>query len=290
MMKLKLSLKNSVRPALLFSLLICFNLTGCQCRPIEPTYKEENLISTVKQICKDEYSLDVATGRTPTTLWVYAPVDKILHKDYGKQEDKIFDDEITEKLRNILITIGRVLLSSDHTPEFFVLVISDIKIGIDYAIFANVLDIKKTYADSMPFTETQKRYVFRFALAPQAIGDKTGKHIQIYDIKLGDFLAQQITQRVSIIFQGEDFKKYFKLEKIDGLFNNGNFIFAYSIRETTRPDKGINAMKEILDTAAYCIRTYEFGDFNTLEINDLLRQDKLILNRQEILTRPLSPK
>lgn len=285
-MKLKLSLKNLVKAALLFSLLICIIFTGCKGK-IEPTYKEENLTSLVKQICKDEYQLDVITARTPTTLWVYAPLSKILHKDYGKKEDKIFDEEMVDKLRNILTTIGRVLVSSDRTPEFFVLVASDINIGLDYAIFANVLDIKKSYAGFIPFTETQKRYVIKFGLAAEAIGDTTGRHVQIYDIRLQDFLAQQIAQRIASLFQAEGLNKYFKVEKSDGMFNNGTFIFAYSIKEILKPEKNINVMKEILKTITYCIKTYEFQDFSSLEITDLLTQDKLVLSRQEIWVRPM---
>jgi len=285
-MRLKLFLRNSVKPALLFSLLICIILTGCKGR-IEPTYKEENLISLVKQICKDEYNLDVVTARTATTLWVYAPLSKILHKDYGKKEDKIFDEEMVDKLRNILTAIGRVLISSDHTPEFFALVASDINIGLDYAIFANVLDIKKSYAGFIPFTETQKRYVIKFRLSPEAIGDTTGKHVQIYDIRLPDFLAQEIAQRIAIQFQGEDLKKYFKVEKSDGRFNNGTLIFAYSIQEVSKPEKNIYVMREILKTITYCIKTYEFRDFSSLEINDLVTQDKLVLSKQELWARPM---
>jgi hypothetical protein len=285
-MRLKLSLRNSVRLALLFNLLICGNLIGCK-GPIEPTYKEENLVSEVKQICKNEYNLEVVTGRTPTTLWVYAPLTKILHKDYGKEQDKIFDEEIVEKLRNILTTIGRVLISSDRTPEFFGLVASDINLGLDYAIFANALDIKKAYAGFIPFTEMQKRYIIKFNLSPTAIGDTTGKHVQIYDITLRNFLALQIAQRISGQFQQEGLSKYFKVEKSDGLFDNNTFIFSYSIKEILKPEKNINVMKEILKTITYCIKTYEFQDFSTLEINDLVAQDKLVLSKQELWARPM---
>ncbi|MFH0913496.1 MAG: hypothetical protein V1884_04370 [Candidatus Omnitrophota bacterium] len=287
MMRLKLSLRNTVRLALLFNLLIYVNLTGCKVRPIEPTYKEEELVSQVKQICKDEYGLDVITGRTPTTLWVYAPLSKILHQDYGKKDDKVFDEEILEKLRNILTTIGRVLISSNHTPEFFGLVASDINIGLDYAIFANTLDIKKSYAGFIPFTEMQKRYIIKFGASPAAIGDTTGKHVQIYDVTLGNFLAQQIAQRISGQFQAEGFNKYFKVEKSDGLFNNNAFIFAYSIKEILNPEKNVNVMKEILRTITYCIKTYEFRGFSNLEITDLVTQDKLVLSKEELWARPM---
>lgn len=287
-MKSKPSLRNSARPALLFKFILIpiFALAGCA-GPIEPTYKEKDLAPLVKKICKDEYNLEVVTGRTVNTLWVYAPLERILHKEYGKKEDKVFDEEVIEKLRNILTTIGRVLISSDTSPEFFVLVASDTNIGLDYVIIANVLDIKKSYAGFIPFTEAQKRYLIKLKLAPEAAGDSTGKHVYIYNIELANFIAEQIAQRIAVQFQDDNLKKYFKLDKSEGEFKDGSFIFSYAIEETLKPDKNINVMKEILNTVTYCLKTYEFRNFSLVEINDLLRQDRLILSNKEVLARPM---
>ena len=138
---------NSVKAALLlFSFFLYLNLSGCQ-NSLEPTFKEEDIPELVKQILKDEYKLDVITERTETTLWIYVPLPKILDKDYGVKEGKFFDEEMTDKLRNILSTVGRVVLSSNKAPEFFALWASDINIGLDYIIIGNVLDIKKSYGN-----------------------------------------------------------------------------------------------------------------------------------------------
>lgn len=300
MMKSKLSLRNSIKPALLFSLFISIFLYGCQSN-IEPTYKENDIPSLVQKICKDEYNLDVTTQRTPTTLWIYAPLEKILHKDFGTEADKIFDEEISDKLRNILTAIGRVLISSDNTPEFFSLVTSDIKIGLDYIIICNVLDIKKTYAGFTPWTESNKRYVLKFTANPEAIGDIEGKHLKIYNITLPDFLADQITQRINIYFQNETQGKYFKIEKLNGRFDSsnlmaekssnnteeGNFIFDYSINQISKPAQEINTAKEILKIISYCVKTYEFNDFAAVELNDLSdTKNNITLNKKAILAIP----
>lgn len=288
MMKLKPSSKNSVSAGLLFLLnfLLSFNLTGCQ-NPIEPTYKEKNIPSIVKKICQEEYNLEVTTKRTPTTLWIYAPLNQILDKDYGKKEGKIFDEGMVDKLRNILMTVGRVLISSDNTPEFFALLASDINLGLDYTLIGNALDIKKSYANFIPWTEANRRYVIKLETTPEAIGDKTGTHLNAYDIKLPNFLADQIAQRIGAYFQAEDLKKYFKVEKSTGAFSNNTFTFEYSIEKISPPPKEIDIQKEILDTITYCIRTYEFKDFAMVELKDLVTQDKLLLNRAVILGRPL---
>jgi len=287
MMRLKLSSRNLVKAALLlFSFSLYINLSGCQNSP-EPTFKEEDIPYLVKQICKDEYKLDVITQRSETTLWIYVPLAKILHKDYGIKEGKILDEEMTDKLRNILSTVGRVVLSSNNAPEFFALWASDINIGLDYIIIGNVLDIKKSYADSLPFTELNKRYVMKFTINPEAIQDTVGRHLKFYSIRLPDFLTQQIIQRISVEFQGEGLKKYFKVEKIDGIFNNDTFILEYSIKPLAKPDKTIDVTKEILSTITYCIKIYDFQDFSRVQINDLVTQEKLVLNKAAILAEPM---
>lgn len=289
MMRLKPYLKNSVRPALLFSIAIAtlVSLSGCL-EQTEPTYtyKEENIPEAVKQVCKDEYDLDVTARRTPTTLWIYIPLSKILHKDYGIKEEKIFDEEMMGKLRNILTTIGRVVISSDKTPEFFALVASDIQLGLDYIFIGNVLDIKKSYAGFIPWTEANRRFVVRLKLVPEAVGDVTGEHLKAYDIKLSDFLAEQIAQRISIQFQEESLKKYFRIRDSRGRFLSDTFVFEYSIEQISNPEKEIDIKKEILNTITYCIKTYEFKDFSTVEIIDLFTQSKSVLNQAAIWAGP----
>lgn len=285
MMKSKLFLKNSIKSALRFSLFLSIFFYGCQSN-IEPTYKENDIPAVVKKICLNEYNLDVTTQRTPTTLWIYAPLEKILHKDFGTDSEKIFDEEISEKLRNILTAIGRVLISCDNTPEFYALVASDINIGLDYTIIGNVLDLKKAYAGFTPWTESNKRYVIKFSTNSEAVKDLTGLHLKAYDITLPDFLANQIAQRINTYFQDVERKKYFKVEKSEGEFNNGNFIFSYSINQTSNSPQRIDIVKEILKIISYCLKTYEFKAFSSVEINGASGQDKFTLSKEAILAIP----
>ncbi len=284
MMRLKPSSKNSIR-----SVLLCISLSllisGCSC-PTEQTYKEKDIPHIIKKICKDEYGLDVTTQRTANTLWVYAPVDQILHKDYGKDKDKIFDEKMVDKLRNILITIGRVLISSDNTPQFFALLVSDINLGIDYTIIGNILDIKKSYAGFIPEEESNRRYVVKFLSAPEAIGDKTGYHFIPHDVTIIDFLKEQISQRIAARFQNEELKNYYKVDKSTGEFNDGVFSFEYSIEEIAKPKIKIKIRNEILKIIAYCLKTYEFNGFSGISIKDLRTDEKLNFTKTEILSRP----
>jgi hypothetical protein len=279
-MKLKPYLRSLANLVLCLSLL-SLSLYVCSCSTqIEPTYKEKDIPSFVKQICKEEYQLDVTTQETPNTLWIYAPLPKIIHKDFGKNKDKFLDEEMAEKLRNMLTTIGRVILSADKTPEFYCLVASDINIGIDYILTGNALDIKKSYAGFIPWPEANRRYVIDVRLNTEAISDTTGSHIQPYEIKMEDFLARQIAQRIHIYLQEEENKKYFQVEKMAGSFYEDTFSFEYAIKQLQPPK--IDIKKEMLNIASYVMQTYEFDKFLMVEIKDLNSQDKLLVSRARL--------
>ncbi|MDO8661891.1 MAG: hypothetical protein Q7K98_01545 [Candidatus Omnitrophota bacterium] len=285
MMKSKPSLKILVKSALLL-VSAAIILSGCSGK-IEPTYKEKDIPYLIKKICKEEYNLDVTTQRTNATIWIYAPLNKILSKDYGIKEDKIFDEEIMDKMRNIITTIGRVLISSDNTPDFFVFLASDIKLGIDYTMIGNVLDIKKSYADFIPWTEANRRFVNKFKLSPESIGDTSGFHFVPSDIKLEDFLSEQIAQRIGSRFQDEELKSYFKVDKSEGKFSDGIFSFEYSVTQTAKPKKPIDIKNEALKIISYCLKTYEFTNFSGVTLMDLNTRHKLDLNKKAVLTQPL---
>lgn len=288
MMKSKLFLKNSVKSALLLlvSLTFLFFLSACSGR-FEPTYKEKDIPDIVKRICKNEYGLDVTTIRTNTTLWIYAPLDKILHKEYGIKENKIFDDEMAKKLRNILTTIGRVLLSADKTPDFFTLVTSDIQQGYDYVMIGYVLDIKKSSIEFIPWAEANRRYVIGFNKVPEAVGDTTGSHIKPFDITLSAFLAQQIAQRIAKEFTRDDLKSYFKVDKSDGLFYDGEFIFEFNIQQIAKPKKKIDVLDEAAKIAGYCLKTYSFNDFQNVVFKNLADQSSAAFNKKALLSKPI---
>ncbi|MCX5700010.1 MAG: hypothetical protein NTZ63_00475 [Candidatus Omnitrophica bacterium] len=283
-MKWKLYLKNLAKPSLLlFSLLSLILLSGCSC-PTESTYKEKEIPDIIKKICREEYNLSVTTQRVKNTLWIYAPLDKLIHKEFdGINQDKIFDEGMLDKAMHINITIGRVLMSSDNTPEFFVLIFSDIKVGIDYILIGNILDMKKAYSGFLPEDEIRRRYVIRFKSAPEAIGDTTGFHFIPYNITIQEFLSDQIAQRIGAQFQDEEMKKYFKVEKSDGKFVDGVFYFGYSITETSKPKKKTNVRREILKTIAYCLKSYDFQNFTGVTLTDLEKQERTDYNKAEVI-------
>lgn len=286
MMRLKQFSKNSVKPALPFSLiLITIFIFACSSE-IPPTYKEKEIPNFIKKICKEEYNLNVTTRVVGNTLWVYAPIPRIIDKDYTITKEKFFDDEMNDKLRKIMTSIGRVLISSDRAPEFYCLVISDIEErGLDYTLIGNVMDVKKSYAGFIPWAETNRRYVRKLENAPLAIGDTEGTHIKPYDINLPEFLAYQISQRIEDRFREDDLKYLYQINAIRAHFTPTTLVINADIKKqemriiTSQNDY---LTKEALKIVASVIKAYDFRDFTNVEINDSQNGKSTIVNRATV--------
>ena len=55
-------------------------------------------------------------------------------------------------------------------------------------------------------------------------------------------------------------------------------------------DKNADVDKEIAKIITYVLKTYGLKDFTAVELNNLITQNKIILNRKAILTRTTEPK
>jgi hypothetical protein len=268
---------------LVLSVILCgFLSAGCFSDDIQPSYKEADIPVNIKKICREECKINVRPIRVGNTLWVYAPQPRLLHADFGKNPEKIFDEELLDKARNILTSISRVLLSSDKAPEFFVLVLSDINIGLDYSLTANILDIKKSAAGMIPWNEANKRYVIGFEQSAGAKGDVSGEHLKVYDLKLPEFLSRLIIQRVRMLFQEEPIKKYFSLKDVNAGFRDKVFTFEYSTDKKLEPKENSDIPRAILNSIAYCFKTYEFKDFTRVKIRNLEGGEIVVYESKDI--------
>src|SRR3989338_868214 len=78
MMKLRQSLKSSVRAGLnLF--IIALLISGCS-SSTAPTYQVSDIEKSIRDICKNEYKIDVVVKLTGRTLWIYIPVEDMFVK------------------------------------------------------------------------------------------------------------------------------------------------------------------------------------------------------------------
>lgn len=296
MMKLRLSLRNSVRIGLPLSLCILsspllYLISGCS-SSTKPTYSKENIVDSIRDICKKEYSLDVKVKLVGRTLWIYLPLEDIIEKaekpekyikrfsiednkvslkegifnfEYliklvpekeGYQEIK-YSKSAAERLNNAWNALRRVLFSMEHSKEdglrFICLATADIKNGFQIQDILFHTDLKKVFYGFISWSEYQHRTIQDMQMSPQIIGDKEGLHLNYRDITWEEFIVGQIQQRIKLKF------------------------------EKPEVERNTDIDKEILKIAAYTLKIYGFRDFSGVDLNNLLTQRKLILNQAAVL-------
>jgi hypothetical protein len=293
MTKLRLSSKNSVRAGLnSLILILLLSLSACS-SSTAPSFQRENIAQAIRDICKKEYAIEVRTKLFGRTLWVYLPVEDILIKkdkpetfpekfeikkngselnngalrvsysigaipEKETQQEYGYDKKAMDKINNTWKVVRRVLFSmersSESEPQFCYIVTADIKNGIvsKQIIYCN--DLRKVSYGYISWDEYQHRSVTESYMSPEAFGDKEGSFLVYRDITFNEFIPQQIVHRVKLKFQ--------------------------------KPEVETNADidKEIRKIAEHTLKTYNFSDFSTLELENLVTRNKIMLKRNAVLT------
>lgn len=299
MMRSKRFLRNSGKrgrlPLKIFLALYLACFLGCT-SSTKPTYLKENIDQAVQDLAKKEYNIDVKAKLVGSTLWVYLPVEDMLtptdkpakyverflvddnrsnFKDgrfqieyaiknvpekQEKQQDYKYNKDVLEKISNSWKIMRRVLFSmersKDKEPKFFCLVIADIKNGFEIKEIFYALDLKKVSYDFISWTEYQHRAIEETSVSADIIGDTHGLHLNYKDITFEEFLAMQIKHRIKLKFQKPEV------------------------------DKNIDIDKEILKIIIYTIKTYDLRNFREVQLDNLVTENRVILNQAAVWARP----
>jgi hypothetical protein len=298
MMKLRLFSRNLARAArdslIVISLLVCFGCTSSTA----PTFLTEDIDQAIKHICKKEYKLDLQVKLIGQTVWIYMPVENLFEKsdkaekykelfeieqnsntfDTGystlkvhyaikpiPEQEKIqkykYNKKVMEQINNVWTVIRRVMFSIDRShknaPQFFCIVTSDIKNGFEIKELFYVRDMKKVSYDLISMGEYLHRVIQGSAISEAIIGDTEGIHLQYKDYTIEEFVAEQIAHRIKLKFQKPEV------------------------------DKNADIDKEIAKLVVSTIKTYELRDFNSVEITNILTQNKTVLNKAAVWARPI---
>ncbi len=291
MMKSKQFLKNSVKPGLRKICLVLTLILGCTSSTI-PTYSKEKIESIIQDLCKNEHNLDVKAKLAGETLWVYLPVEDIFTKsekpdttteifkiekinnefkegsfrleykieNIPPQEQKNYyqiNKAVSENMGRVWRIIRRATFSMEHSksgePKFYGVVTADIKNAFEIITLVYYLDLKKISYGLISYDEYYHRTIQNTNIQPEITGDRDGLHFEYKDISMRDFILGQITQRIKLKFQKPEL------------------------------DKNADVDKEILKIVTYTIKIYDFKDFNTLELNNLFTNNRIILNKAAVL-------
>lgn len=248
----------------------------CGCLSIEPTYTKEKIIESIISLCKEEYNLEPKVWLLGETVWIYLPLPRLLTKEVQ------WDREMTEKINRVIMGASRVVLSMKPRPHFMAVVASDIKeYGIDYTIITWIPDIVKFQLQFISRDEFARRNVVKIKENIQALNDREGNHIEKIEIKLEDFLADQIAQRLQLKFGLEPkLKDYFVVGDINAVFKEDTFKIKVNIKQKeAAPLVTIDIQKEITKIIAYVVKEYTFKDFLLVEIENSATGERTIFSR-----------
>ncbi len=216
--------KNTVKTAsrnILLSLLV---LSTANCS-IPPTYSREEITQVIKDICRDEFELNVKVWESGGTVWIYAPLEKVVGPEGG------WDENAVEDLRKISLSLIRVFLNMEKPPDFYCLIISDIKDrGIDIYTIEFIPDRIKFQMGLISLKERQERTVFESFENPQALGDTEGKHIPaLPEITLGKFISYLVKQNLQRKFAYSEIKDNFQINELRSEYEDKTLRLVFNI-------------------------------------------------------------
>lgn len=180
---------------------------------------------------------------------------KVKNEDYGYNSS--YTDSYIKIQNNLFTCISDVFFNAEVTdapPQFFVLVVTDIKKGIETRATFYLEDFKRYMSGDLPYEEYMKRFIADTKGGQNFIGDETGSHIKFEDIAMTDFLMKQMINRIRFKFERSDF--------------------------APPEDYDDTIVGIIADTTRY----YKFDKFGQVQLSNLRQNKKFIFDRGQLST------
>ena len=296
---------------------VSFTLSACM-----PSYPKEELPEAVKTVCKSEYNMDVDVTVTGQTIGIYYPMKGLL--DVSLSISKEAWDEIS----NLILVASRVVLSTDADIKFYCVITQDARLPeLQVVIIKYVDDVKRGMYRNISRNESFKRTLFSLNLTPQAkkersiekvfnklgVGDQTRQKVldeffrsaptklsdigywrgkfYIKDVKLPEFLAAQMANRIKLDFKGEEhLEKDFSFKSSEGLYipqgDKGFFLIRFKIAEQAQEENmtslRVKKVREILQMINHVLFGYKFRDFDFVVLEDQLENATLRVDAADI--------
>lgn len=301
-----------------------FSFTSCM-----PSYPKEKLPEAIKEVCKLEYNMMVEVALEGNTLGIYYPMAGLLDAGMG------ISKEAWDNISNLILIASRVVLSTDADIKFYCVVTQDERLPeMQVVIIKYVDDVKHSMYQNISRGESFKRTLFTMNLTPQArkersISDIFNKleitesaregimdeffrspptklddigywkgHFYLKDIRLEEFLASQIANRVKIDFrQDKDLGTLFAYGSSEGDFLSTEggekvFLLNFKIFDQSEDDTGLTLKKrkveELVRIANEVVNGYKFKKFDFFELNDQVENTKVMINASDVMNFPES--
>lgn len=180
---------------------------------------------------------------------------KVKTEDYGYNSS--YTDSYIKAQNNLFTCISDIFFNNeiiDTPPQFFVMVVTDIKKGIESRATFYLSDFKRYMSGDLPYEEYMKRFIADTKGGQNFIGDETGSHITYEDIAMTDFLSKQMVNRIRFKFERSDFS----------------------------PPEDYD--DTIIGIVADTMRYYNFENFAQVQFSNLRQDRKFIYDRSQLAT------
>ncbi len=261
-----------------FALLISFSLlpltfsllSGCGPRY---TYPAKTVPSAVEKICLDEYGLTVHARVVGKTLGA------VLFSKLDIEPDAENSKELQEKMSKVMQSLTRAALSTDMPLDFCMVALRDKAQGVEFRITRSVDDTKRANADAIGIEEAMNRTLFAQEHFPPGQDEFVVK-----EVKMENFLTDQTVQRIRIDYTKEGAEGESEpLVLVDGNFvdadNKRSFRFSLLALKADDPKRALLKVFKIVNDV---IGGYRYTDFDSVEIQDYLNRQKLVIDRYSL--------
>jgi hypothetical protein len=162
-------------------------------------------------------------------------------------------DYFNKLYNNLFTAVTETLLDPAKTPiSFVVIVITDIKKGIEARYTFYLEDYRMASVGAIPYDEFSKRILQESKGSTNYIGDEIGQHLEYNDILMPDFLTKQMINRIRFKFTQSDFPPQENYEEA--------------------------LIGVIADTTRY----YHFKDFKEMRTDDIRNKKKMIFTPRQL--------
>jgi len=144
-------------------------------------------------------------------------------------------------------------IKTERVPDFFVIVLADIKNGLEAKMYFYLEDLNRGMVDYLFMEEYSRRVMNEGATgAIEAVGDKTGRHLKTHDLTWTEFLTKQISHRLKFKYAQSDFPP------------------------------GDDTETEILKVVAKTINGYGFDAFETVKLVDIGQKKEYLFHKGQL--------
>jgi hypothetical protein len=209
----------------------------------------------------NKFVVNFADGKFQNNVFSfeYDIMDKKKSKDEDYGFNSSYTDTYVKNQNNLFTAIYEVFLNTkasdkEVTPLFFVVVITDIKKGIETRSTFYLKDFMRYMSGDIPNDEYMKRFLGDRKGSPAMIGDETGTHLKYTNMTMGEFLSKQIVNRIHFKFQYSDFPP--KDNKFDDI---------------------------VIGIVADTVKYYQFDDFTNVRLNNLRLNQKYLFDKAQLV-------